>query len=95
MKGAFPLAGTEEFFEGVAVDVAVAGIVVEAGVGTGGEGDQLVVRIVDGDGRVGFHFAAEDAGEAVGEVSDGDLRKRLFLAWLQRLQVLYCSEDQH
>ena len=64
----FPLPGLQELLRGVAIDVAVAGVVVQAGVGGGGVGGQLVVEIVEGDGWIGLHLATENAGEAVGEV---------------------------
>ena len=35
------------------------------------------------------------AGYRVAEIQDRDFRERLFLAWAQGLQELYCAEDEH
>ncbi len=35
------------------------------------------------------------AGSRVAEIQDRDFRERLFLAWAQGLQELYCAEDEH
>ena len=59
---------TQEFFQGAAIDVPVAGVVVQAGMGSRSVGGQLVVQVMEGYGRIGLHLAAENAREAVGEV---------------------------
>lgn len=42
----------QELFRGIAIDIPVAGVVVQSGVGSGGVGGQLVVKLVQGDGRI-------------------------------------------
>ena len=59
----------QELSKVVAENISIIGIVVDAGMGTGSESSQLIVKVMDGDGRIGLYLAAEDAGKAIGGLS--------------------------